>query len=198
MTRRRCFVEEKTKEKRSSVHHAQGRKCTSSRGQKCPRGQKHARRSESEKPMANFRAAYLGNPNPSGSSLELLLPFFAIARMMTTMLFSGRRRRVRIIVVASWRLQSLHLSGTTQPSLLADDVNDDGDFESLADAGTMTRMVVVVVVVVVVSRRTKPLSLSLPPPPPLRSKGRRATKRLWCPFLQGVGSKNAPSLFFSL
>jgi len=156
MTRRRCFVEEKTKEKRSSVHHAQGRKCTSSRGQKCPRGQKHARRSESEKPMANFRAAYLGNPNPSGSSLELLLPFFAIARMMMMLLFSGRRRNVRIVVkvVALWRLQSLHLSGTTKP-LLAD-VNDDG--ESLADA--TTRMVVVVVVVVS-RRRRGALFLSL-------------------------------------
>ena len=167
MTRRRCFVEEKTKEKRSSVQHT-GKEMSSSRGQKCPRGQKHARRSESEKPMANFRAAYLGNPNPSGSSLELLLPFFAIARMMMMLLFSGRRRNVRIVVkvVALWRLQSLHLSGTTKP-LLAFDVNDLDDESPLADA--TTRMVV---------------------------DAERAT-RLWCPFCkESVGSKNAPLFFF--
>ena len=118
--------------------------------------------------MANFRAAYLGNPNPSGSSLELLLPFFAIARMMMMLLFSGRRRNVRIVVkvVALWRLQSLHLSGTTKP-LLAFDVNDDDDESPLADA--TTRMVV---------------------------DAERAT-RLWCPFCkESVGSKNAPLFFF--
>ena len=116
--------------------------------------------------MANFRAAYLGNPNPSGSSLELLLPFFAIARMMTTMLFSGRRRRVRIIVVASWRLQSLHLSGTTKP-LLAFDVNDLDDESPLADA--TTRMVV---------------------------DAERATRLWCPFCKESVGSKNAPLFFY--
>ena len=84
------------------------------------------------------------------------------------MLFSGRRRNVRIVVkvVALWRLQSLHLSGTTKP-LLAFDVNDLDDESPLADA--TTRMVV---------------------------DAERAT-RLWCPFCkESVGSKNAPLFFF--
>ena len=102
--------------------------------------------------------------------MELLLPFFAIARMMMMLLFSGRRRNVRIVVkvVALWRLQSLHLSGTTKP-LLAFDVNDLDDESPLADA--TTRMVV---------------------------DAERAT-RLWCPFCkESVGSKNAPLSFFFL
>ena len=98
------------------------------------------RASFGERKPGQFSTGYLGNPNPSGSSLELLLPFFAIARML-----SGRRR-VRII---AWRLR-LHLSGTTPAAAAADD-----DDESLADA---TRMVL--------SRRRRRVPLC--PPPPLR------------------------------
>ena len=100
------------------------------------------RASFGERKPGQFSTGYLGNPNPSGSSLELLLPFFAIARML-----SGRRR-VRII---AWRQLRLHLSGTTPPAA------DDDDDESLTDA--TTRMVL--------SRRRRRVPLC-PPPPPLR------------------------------
>ena len=100
------------------------------------------RASFGERKPGQFSTGYLGNPNPSGSSLELLLPFFAIARML-----SGRRR-VRII---AWRQLRLHLSGTTSPTAA-----DDDDDESLTDA--TTRMVL--------SRRRRRVPLC--PPPPLR------------------------------
>jgi len=118
--------------------------------------------------------------------LELLLPFFAIARMMM-MLFSGRRRVRIVVVVALWRLQSLHLSGTTKP-LLAD-VNDDD--ESLADA--TTRMVVVVVVVVS-RRRRGALFLSLSSSSSSSSQEGTAGDA-FVPFARS-GFQKRPSLFF--
>ena len=170
MTRRRCFVEEKTKEKRSSVQHTGKENMHHLGGSKVPtRSKARASFGERKAQRANFRTAYLGNPNPSGSSLELLLPFFAIARMMM-LLFSGRRHNVHIVVkvVALWRLPASIFRGRRKP-LLAFDVNDLDDESPLADA--TTRMVV---------------------------DAERAT-RLWCPFCkESVEFQKRPSLFFSV